>query len=220
MRSARTGLAVQKWVDREELGAFTVNFLDVNRGSGIPTVPFLQASKLMAAGVGYAGEGDVLTASLVAALAAVYPQTSFTEMFCPDWQNGSIYLSHMGEINYLLVSGKPRLYEMDYRWSEADNPVYVAGRFRAGPFLLVNLAPLQSGFRLIVAPATMLDVGGKDRMERSIRGWFKPSVPMPEFLSRYSTLGGTHHLAMCYGADASVIESFGRMMGWETELIA
>ena len=219
-RSARIGLAVQKWVDREELGAFTVNFLDVNRDAGIPTVPFLQASKLMAAGVGYAGEGDVLTASLVASLAAVYPDTSFTEMFCPDWQNGTIFLSHMGELNYRLVAGRPRLHEMEYQWSQADNPVYAAGRFRAGKVLFVNLAPLQSGFRLIVAPATMLDSSGTDRMEKSVRGWFKPEIPMPDFLGRYSTIGGTHHLAVCYDADASVIESFGRMMGWETEVIA
>jgi L-arabinose isomerase len=220
MRSARTGIAVQKWVDREELGAFTVNFLDVNRANGIPTVPFLQASKLMAQGLGYAGEGDALTAALVAALAAVFPQTSFTEMFCPDWQGGTIYLSHMGEVNFELVSGKPRLLEMEYNWSDAENPVFVAGRFRAGKILLVNLAPMASGFRLVVAPATMVDAGGKDRMERSVRGWFRPEIAVPEFLARYSRAGGTHHLALSYDADAEVVQTFGRMMGWETVLIA
>lgn len=220
MRSARTGIAVQKWVDREELGAFTVNFLDVNRANGIPTVPFLQASKLMAQGVGYAGEGDALTAALVAALASAFPQTSFTEMFCPDWQGGTIYLSHMGEVNFELVSGKPRLLEMDYHWSDAENPVFVAGRFRAGRILLVNLAPMASGFRLVMAPATMVDAGGKDRMERSVRGWFKPEIAMPEFLAQYSRLGGTHHLALSYDADVDVVQAFGRMMGWETVLIA
>lgn len=220
MRSARTGIAVQKWVDREELGAFTVNFLDVNRANGIPTVPFLQASKLMAQGVGYAGEGDTLTAALVAALAAAFPQTSFTEMFCPDWQGGTIYLSHMGEVNYELLSGKPRLLEMEYRFSDAENPVFAAGRFRAGKIVFVNLAPMVSGFRLVVAPATMVDAGGKDRMEKSVRGWFRPEIAVPEFLAQYSRVGGTHHLAVSYDADVDVVQAFGRMMGWETVLIA
>lgn len=220
LRSARTGIAVQKWVDREELGAFTMNFLDVRRAAGIPTVPLLQASKLLASGVGYAGEGDVLTASLVAALAAVYPDTSFTEMACPDWQAGGLYLSHMGEGNYRLFSGTPRLYELAYPWSPADNPVYVAGRYRAGDVLLVNLAPLAAGFRLIVAPAVMRDTGGKDRMDRAVRGWCTTAAPLRDFLARYSQAGGTHHLALCYGADVSVIQAFGRMMGFGTELIA
>jgi L-arabinose isomerase len=220
MRSARTGIAVQKWVDREDLGAFTVNFLDVNRASGIPTVPFLQASKLMAAGVGYAGEGDTLTASLVASLAAVFPKTSFTEMFCPDWQGGTIYLSHMGEVNYSLVSGKPKLIEMQYKWSDAENPVFLAGRFRAGRVLFVNLAPVPSGFRLVVAPAAMVEARGKDRMEKSVHGWFKPDLDVPEFLARYSRAGGTHHLAVCYDADLGIVEAFAHLMGWETALIA
>jgi L-arabinose isomerase len=219
-RSARAGLAIQKWIEREGLGAFTVNFLDVTRTGGMPTVPFLRASKLMAQGIGYAGEGDVLTASLVAALAVAFPGTSFTEMFCPDWQGGTIYLSHMGEVNYLLLAGKPRLYEMEYRWSDTDNPVYVAGRFRPGRVVLVNLAPMPSGFRLAVAPARMVEVSGKDNMERSVRGWLKPDLALEEFLARYSRVGGTHHLAVCYDGDAELVLTFGRMMGWETELIA
>jgi len=34
----------------------------------------------MSRGIGYAGEGDVLTAALTGALLSVYPDTSFTEV--------------------------------------------------------------------------------------------------------------------------------------------
>jgi L-arabinose isomerase len=169
--------------------------------------------------VGYGGEGDLLTAVLVAALASAYPETSFTEMFCPDWEHGTVYLSHMGELNWRLVDGKPLLLEMDYRWSDAANPVYLAGRFKPGSFLLVNLAPVRGGYRLIVAPAEMLEVRGQDRMERSVRGWFKPPLPLPEFLAAYSRLGGTHHLALSYGAPLEAVTAFGRMLGWDTQAI-
>jgi L-arabinose isomerase len=160
-----------------------------------------------------------LTASLVGALASVYPETSFTEMFCPDWEHGTIYLSHMGELNWRLAEGKPLLLEMDYRWSDTGNPVFLCGRFKPGGFVLVNLAPMREGYRLIIAPAEMLPVAGQDRMERSIRGWFRPSLPVPEFLAAYSRLGGTHHLALSYGAAVQTIEAFGRMMGWETAVV-
>jgi L-arabinose isomerase len=169
--------------------------------------------------VGYGGEGDLLTASLVAALAGSYPESSFTEMFCPDWEHGTVYLSHMGELNWRLAAGKPLLLEMDYKWSQAANPVYLAGRFKPGDFLLVNLAPMARGYRLIVAPARMLEVPGPDRMERSVRGWFQPPLPLAEFLAAYSRLGGTHHLALSYGAPADTVTAFGRMMGWDTQAI-
>jgi hypothetical protein len=91
--------------------------------------------------------------------------------------------------------------------------VYLAGRFKPGDFLLVNLAPLARGYRLLLAPARMLEVPGPDRMERSVRGWFQPPLPLPEFLAAYSRLGGTHHLALSYGACLETVSAFGRMMG-------
>jgi L-arabinose isomerase len=218
-RSLRVGLAVEKWVREDRLDAFSFNFLSIDQSRGVQTVPFLAASKLMARGIGYGGEGDLLTASLVAALASVHPETSFTEMFCPDWEHDTIYLSHMGELNWRLATPKPLLLEMDYKWSDVVTPVYLAGRFKPGKFVLVNLAPLREGYRLIVAPAEMLEVRGPDRMERSVRGWFRPPLSVEEFLGAYSRLGGTHHLALSYGAPVEAVVTFGKMMGWDTVVI-
>jgi L-arabinose isomerase len=219
-RSARLGLAVRAWVDRNDLCAFTFNFLDTEKKSGYPTVPFLEASKAMARGIGYAGEGDVLTALLTAAVAVGHPESSFTEMFCPDWESGTVYLSHMGEMNWRLADGKPVLREMRYKYSKADNPAYVAGRFKPGEIVLVNLAAVSdTAYRLILAPAEMLPVSGIDAMEKSIHGWFRPRLPLADFLAHYSRLGGTHHLVMAYARETGRLETFGRMMGWETVLL-
>ncbi len=221
--SLRTGLALQKWVDQEELGAISFNFGSITPDSALETVPFLRASKLMASGVGYGGEGDILTASLVGTLAQANPETSFTEMFCPDWQGDSIYLSHMGEFNYRLAEGKARLLEYDYRFSDTKNPIYAAGRFKPGQILLINLLPLGDppgdSYRLIIAPATMIKVKGKDNMERSVHGWFKTEMPIEEFLGAYSRLGGTHHLALTYEPSVRLIKAFGQMMGWDTVIL-
>jgi L-arabinose isomerase len=219
IRSIRTGLAIKKWVAAEQISAFSYNFLDINRDAGIDTVPFLQASKLMSEGIGFGGEGDLLTASLVGTLAYGNPDTSFSEMFCPDWKNDSIFLSHMGEFNYTLAAGKAKLIEMNYSFSDADNPVHAVGRFKAGEFLLVDLLPLGDSYRLIIAPATMLDIKGKDKSADRAHGWFRPRLPITEFLKVYSEYGGTHHLAVTYDAPVPMLEAFGRMMGWETVVI-
>lgn len=145
-RSLHTGLALQKWVEQENLGAWSYNFLDINPDSGMETVPFLQASKLMGQGVGFGGGGDLLIASLIGSLAYGNPDTSFSKMFCPGWKNDSIYLSHMGEFNYKLAEGKATLMEMDYKYSEAESPDYAAGRFRPGEILLVDVLPLGESY--------------------------------------------------------------------------
>ena len=106
--TAETCIRVRDWMEAQKLDAFTASFLDVNRKDGWDTVPFLEASKALARGTGYAGEGDVLTANLVSAMLSIYPETTFTEMFCPDWQNDQIFLSHMGEANVDLYAHNPQ----------------------------------------------------------------------------------------------------------------
>jgi L-arabinose isomerase len=217
-RSARFGLALRRWMQAETLSAFSFNFLDMRKKAGHLTVPFLEASKAMARGIGYAGEGDTLTALLVAALLTAYPDSSFTEMFCPDWETGTVFLSHMGELNWRLADGKPRLREMDYPYSRTDNPALLVGRFRPGQIVLANLAPTAQGYRLILAPAEMLPAPG-DRFIDSVHGWFRPPLPLAEFLAAYSRAGGTHHLGFSYAADIGQLEAFGRLAGWEILVI-
>ena len=219
-RSVKLGLAVRKWIEKEGFTAVTFNFLNMEKKSGYPTAPFLEMSKAMARGIGYAGEGDTLTALLVSALAAAIPDTSFTEMFCPDWENDMLFLSHMGEVNWRLLDGKPLLREMDYKYSGTDNPALVVGRLRPGEVVLTNLAPLPGDrYRLIITPATMQPVTGVDRHTESVRGWLTPALSVAEFLAEYSRRGGTHHLAVSYTRDTRPIEAFGRLMGWDVSVI-
>lgn len=220
VRSVRTGLAIRHWMKREQLSAFTVNFMEVDRKTGMDVMPFLEASKAMGRGVGYAGEGDVLTAALVGALMTVFPDTSFTEMFCADWKNDAVFLSHMGEMNFRLTDGKAHLDEKPSFMPIAENPVLAWGRFRPGSAVFVNLAPLGQGrYRLIVSPVVMCSVEGKDRFEKIIHGWFTPSMPIADFLADYSRLGGTHHAALVYGEVVEEIAAFGDFMGWDSVVL-
>ena len=219
-RSTQLCVAVRRWIEKEKLSGFTVNFLDVTRSAGLPTVPFLAASKAMARGLGFAGEGDILTTALVGALASVHSETSFTEMFCADWKGNRVFLSHMGEMNPDLVAGKATLAEMDYNLSDTNNPIRAEGCFKAGPAVFVNLAPLPGGkYRLIVAPVKMEAIKGRNRSANSIHGWFTPQKPVGDFLKEYSRLGGTHHAALVYGKVAEELAAFGCWMGWEVAMV-
>ncbi len=231
--SALAGLAVRKWIQAEGLSAVTINFMDISKSSGLCCMPFLEISKAMAGGTGYAGEGDLLTASLTGAIASVHRETSFTEMFCPDWKNNSMFLSHMGEMNLNLAAGKPVLMKKEFPFTDASDTVVAYGAFKAGEAVIVNLAPAgvgsversgtTSGYRysLIIAGGRMLGASDRDNMPHSIRGWFKPDMPVAEFLEKFSYAGGTHHSALVYclsnigisGIKRELV-TFGMIMGW------
>lgn len=215
-KSSRVNIAVRKWIESEKLTAFTANFMATQDQPGFPVMTFLEAGKAMARGIGYAGEGDVLTAALVGALLSVYPETTFTEMFCPDWKGNSIFLSHMGEYNIKLSAERPVLAEKDFPYTNADNPVVAYGRLKGGEAVLVNLAPSSdNSYTLIVSGVEALDIQSEDRMKESVHGWIRPSIPVADFLMQYSTAGGTHHVALVYGNVAGEICKFGEIMGWK-----
>jgi L-arabinose isomerase len=218
-KGTRSGLALRKWIEQEDLKAFSMNFLAFTRVSGM-VVPFLEASKAMSRKIGYAGEGDILTAALVHTLMANCGDTTFTEMFCPDWKGNSIFMSHMGEVNTECVTGKARLIEKPFPYTDADNPVAPVGCLKEGDGSFVNIAPGPGNiFSLIIIPGKMNEVRGEDKMEKSVHGWFAPEMEIADCLAEYSRAGGTHHSAFVYGDSKDKIAAFGRKMGWAVKII-
>jgi L-arabinose isomerase len=217
-RSARLGLGLRAVLAEGGHTAFSANFLAFDSESEV--VPFLEASKAMARGIGYAGEGDVLTAGLVGALLSAWPKTTFTEIFCPDWKGGTLFLSHMGEFNPECAAGRPLLCERPFPYTPAGNPAVLACAPQPGEAVLVNLAPgPEDSFTLIAAPVEVLGDGTHPEMRSKIRGWIRPRVPVAEFLEEYSRLGGTHHSALVLGAHARSLRSFARLAGLGYRLI-
>ena len=219
-RTAKMSLLVRKWVEKHNLSAFTMNFADIDKRYGFECVPFMEACKSMARGIGYAGEGDVLTAALCGALSKVYPETSFAEMFCPDWKGNTIFLSHMGEMNSKTAKGKMKLTKREYRYSDVADPMVINGCFKAGDAVLVNLAPMGEGnYTLILSKVEVLDVDQNTDMQDSIHGWIRPNCPVSTFLENYSLAGGTHHLVMVYGNVLSSLITFGKVMNFTVEVL-
>jgi len=214
-RSVRVGLGLRRFLDKGAYTAFSMSFLAFQDAEGpVNAVPFLEASKAMARGLGYAGEGDVLTASLVGALNGAFGRTTFTEIFCPDWKGGALFLSHMGEINPLVAAAKPRLHEKPFPYTPALNPAVLTCAVAPGPAVLVNLAPgPDDAFDLIIAPVEVLGDTEVPAMRDVVRAWIRPACPLEEFLEQYSRFGGTHHSALVLGDRIEAITAFAAFAG-------
>lgn len=214
-RTEKNCLAVRRWIDEEKLDAFTVNFRQIIPADGLEIMPFMEASKAMARGTGYAGEGDVLTASITGALMRGFGDAAFVEIFCPDWRGGALMLSHMGEYNRALAAGRPEIKEIPFTFGDAADPVVTYGRLRGGEAVFVNIFKDETGFKLLASPVTMLDTA-EDSFTGVVRAWMKPHMPVSDFLEEISRAGVTHHSSLVYGATTEQIAYFGRLLGIET----
>jgi len=223
--SARWGLALRRLIESKGLGAFSMNFLAFRPEEGAETVPFLGASQLLADGVGYAGEGDVCCAALVAASANLCGPASFTEMFCPDFASGEVIMSHMGECNLAMArDDRPvKLVAKPFAWAPIQEPAVPIVCLAPGPATLASLTawcdPPASGWRLVVTEGTIVDTPPYPNLQ-SPYSKFEPSGSktsptggspvdrltalsnvegLEGFLRDYSLAGGTHHLVIVFG---------------------
>jgi len=216
----RTSLALSRAMleTLQERGhcAWSMNFLDVGRSGVLPTVPFLAASRSLEQGYGYAGESDALSALGVFICQQLCGPSSFTEMFCMDPAEGSILLSHMGEANAALAACTPHLVHKEFAFGDCMAPAVPVFAFRPGPATLVNLvAGPGERFRFITARVEVQQWEAVLELQ-SPQGYIRPEKELGAFLTGYSGLGGSHHLAITYGDNASRIEKFAAVCGLET----
>lgn len=211
-KTVRNCLAVRKWIEKEGLDAFTVNFREIRPENGLVVMPFMEACKQMAKGTGYAGEGDVLTAAITGALMRGFDEVSFVEIFCPDWQGNRLCISHMGEFNVALSAEKPEIKEIPFTFGNAEDPVVCYGRYKAGSAVFINVFKDAEKYNMLISPVEMKDAD-EDRFKGTVRGWFEPCMPVADFLEKISKAGVTHHSSLVYGADLSELEFFGKLLG-------
>ncbi|MBR6729346.1 MAG: hypothetical protein IKL80_04205 [Clostridia bacterium] len=214
----RSCLAVRACVEQEALTAFTANFRTIGPKAGINDMPFLEACKSMERGIGYAGEGDPLTAAFTGALLSGYPETSFVEIFCPDWENDVLFMSHMGEVNYRIINNRPYIRGSKVNYAEGNLPYAGAARMKGGKGVFVNISRGQDDYKLVLSATEMLDYS-EDNFPTSVRGWMKLGTPCSEFLEALSEHGATHHSIFVYGATVKELAYFGKLLGLETVII-
>ncbi len=218
--TAQNSLAVRKWIENSKLDAFSINFLEVGNETGLTTMPFMEICKSMARGIGYAGEGDVLTASFVGALLKGFPKTSFVEIFCPDWKGNTLFLSHMGEMNIGLCANKPEMGVKPFAFGVETDPVISTGCFESGEAVFLNIFRVEQDFKLLLASVTMeAPEYQNDRFKHTVRGWMRPKIDIALFLEKLSLEGATHHSILVYDAQIEQLSYFGKLLGMDVIIL-
>ncbi len=217
--TVKSCLAMRKCIEKKGLTAFTATFsthgLNV---SGLATIPFIEACKGMQRGIGYAGEGDTLTAAFVGAFLQGFKDTNFVEIFCPDWKNNLLFMSHMAEVNLGIINSKPFVSRCGRNYSEGTMPYAPSARMKGGKGVFLNVCRGKDDFKLVISDCEMMEYA-EDNFEGSVRGWMKTQKDMGLFLADYSKYGATHHSVFVYDATIADIQFFGELIGVETVVI-
>jgi len=200
--TARAEVALRGLVTDHRLDAFSCQFLAFGDDERTSTVPFVATSRLMAEGVGFGGEGDLIAAAATAFFNWLQPPATFSEMFTIDFEGNSIFMSHMGEAN-VAMARRDRKVPLVARPTPItrtrDRQLALVTTLEPGPATLAALTLGPSGkWRIIAAAAQIEDFGPlQDFCVPHFK--LKPAQDVRDFLTAYAKAGGPHHNAVCFG---------------------
>jgi L-arabinose isomerase len=200
--TAAAELALRGMVADHRLSALTYQFTAFGDDDRTQTLPFVAASRMMADGIGFGGEGDLVAAAATAFFNWLKTPASFSEIFTIDFAGESLFLSHMGEAN-VAMARRDRKVPLVARPAPITRTrgrqLALVTSFEPGPATFTALTQAAGDkWRIIVAPATIEDYG-------PLPGFcvphfkLKPAGGVRQFLTNYANAGGPHHNAVCFG---------------------
>jgi len=200
--TARVELALRGMVADRKLDALTYQFMAFGDDERTPTVPFVAASRLMADGVGFGGEGDLIAAAGTALLNWLSGPASFTEVFTIDFAGNAVLLSHMGEANVAMARpGRkvPLAARPTPITRTRGRQLALVTSFQPGLATLCALTLGPGGrWRLIAGRGRIGDFGPLPAMQVP-HSKFIPDRDVRDYLTAYALAGGPHHAAVCFG---------------------
>ncbi|MHC4716233.1 MAG: L-arabinose isomerase family protein [Planctomycetota bacterium] len=200
--AARAELAVRGIVADRRLDALSYQFLAFGEDDRVETLPFVAASRMMAEGIGFGGEGDLISAAGTCLLNWLAPPASFSEIFTIDFAGNAVLLSHMGEANAAMHRTDRKLRMVKRAKGIVPTraaQLALATTFAPGAATLTALTLAAGGrWRIIAAPMTVEHFGPLDQLATP-HTKAAPDGDVRDFLTAYASAGGPHHLAVCFG---------------------
>lgn len=199
--TARVELALRGMVADRRLDALTYQFIAFGQDERTPTVPFVAASRMMADGIGFGGEGDLIAAAGTSLLNWLQPPATFSEIFTIDFGGNNVFMSHMGEANVAMTrhDQKVRLVARKAPITRTRNrQLALVTTLEPGPATLFALTQGPGNrWRLICSPMELADFGPLNMSVPHFK--LAPRGDVRGFLTAYAKAGGPHHNAVCFG---------------------
>lgn len=219
--AVRQELALRKFLGDRNAMAMTHTFEDLH---GLDQLPGFAPQRLMADGIGHAGEGDWRTSALVRALKVMGDgltgATSFMEDYTYDLTEGQevVLGSHMLEICPTIASDKPRVEIHPLGIGGKSDPVRLVFDAVKGDALNASLVDLGNRFRLVVNAVESVDHPDLPNLPVARTVWrCKPDFQTA--CAAWIHAGGAHHTAYSHDVTPEMLADFATMAGIEMVLI-
>ena len=215
---ARYEIALEKFISKNKVTAFTDNFQDL---FGMKQLPGIAAQNLMAKGVGFGPEGDYKISAFSSVLMKMAEgregATGFIEDYTYDLTPGAELelASHMLEVPASFAATKPEIQVHHLGIGGKADPARLVFDGREGKGIVVSLIDMGGRMRLIVQDIECV----KPIMDM-------PNLPVAKVMWKampsletgvecWITAGGAHHTVLSLDVTAEMMRDFAKFMDIE-----
>lgn len=219
---ARIEAALRHVVVEGGFGAFTTNFEDLG---GLRQLPGLGVQRLMAEGIGFAGEGDWKTAVLgrtLKTMAAGLPGgTSFMEDYTYHLVPGQELSlgAHMLEVCPSIAAGTPRIEVHPLGIGGREDPVRMVFDAAPGDAVTLGLSDLGDRFRMVASEIEVVPPLQDMPKLPVARAVWKAKPDFTTSTECWLSAGGPHHTVLSTAVTAEHLTDLAEMLGVELALI-
>lgn len=216
--AARIELGMKQFLEAGNYIGFSDTFEDLH---GMEQLPGIAVQRLMAAGYGFAGEGDWKTAALVRAMKVMGSGLSGGNSFMEDYtyhfepNNEMVLGSHMLEICPSIASAKASCEIHPLGIGGKADPVRLVFNVAGGAALNASLIDMGNRFRLLVNDVTAVSPQRDLPKLPVARVLWKPHPNMQDALAAWIYAGGAHHTCYSQNLTGEHLEDFAAMAGIE-----
>lgn len=220
--AAKIELGLKSFLEQGNFRGFTDTFEDLH---GLAQLPGIAAQRLMAAGYGFAGEGDWKTAALVRAMKVMASGLTGGNSFMEDYTyhfepgNEMVLGSHMLEICPSIADGKPSCAIHPLGIGGKADPVRLVFNVSSGAALNASIVDMGNRFRLLVNEVEAIAPKNDLPKLPVARVLWKPLPDMNTGCAAWILAGGAHHTCFSQNLSAEHLEDFADMAGIETVFI-
>ncbi|WP_428331494.1 arabinose isomerase [Mucilaginibacter sp.] len=216
-RAASTALALDKLVEKHQLGSFayyhkgTGNLINEDTMSSI----ILGNSLLTGNGIPVAGEYEIKNVQAMKIMDSFGAGGSFTEYYAMDYNNDVILMGHDGPCHPAIAEGKIKVKPLQVYHGKVGSGLSVEMSVKHGDVTLLSVVETVDG-KLLFLVAEAESVAGPILEIGNTNSRYKFPIGARGFVEAWNSHGPAHHCAVGKGHIASKIKKLGELLGVQT----